>query len=524
MPSDPQSFLIHLPWLLALALAIAVAFVLWQNGVRLRKRLDEEQRAHELTRSEQAATQQRVITAEAESQRLREDFTARSSDLKQQVESLNAAASASNDKLIALESNNAALNARAARVPELSAELEAARKRLDDTAGAHARLESDFAALKTQAHEQQQAAADKIKLLEQAEVRLTREFENLANRIFDEKQKKFSETSQAGVEAMLTPVRQQLLDFRRKVEDIYDNENKDRASLRVEISQLKSLNERISSDALNLTNALKGDSKARGNWGEIQLERLLEQSGLVKGREYEVQGSFKSEHGQRFQPDIVIHLPDNKDVIVDSKVSLVAYEAYHAATEDSAREAASARHIQSLRTHIDGLSGKSYDELLGLNSLDLVIMFVPIEPALLLAYEHRPTLHEEAFGKNILLVSPSNLMLALKVIHNIWRNEYQKRNTQQIADDGGKLYDQFVNFVDSLDKVGNALNKARDEFETAHKRLTSGRGNLVGRAEKLRELGIKTKKALPAELLDEARPNDTHDNPAQLEDKGVGDN
>jgi len=347
--------------------------------------------------------------------------------------------------------------------------------------------------------EQARAAAEKVALLEQTEARLSREFENLANRIFEDKQQKFSETSKAGVEALLNPVREQLTDFRRKVEDIYDSENKDRASLRTEILQLKTLNERISSDALNLTRALKGDSKVRGNWGELQLERLLEQSGLSKGREYEMQTSYKSEDGQRFQPDAIVHLPENKDVVIDSKVSLVAYEQYHATEDEMARKHHADQHILSLRAHINGLAAKNYDELVGVNSLDLVIMFVPIEPALLLALEHQPALYEEAFKKRILLVSPSTLMGTLQIIHNIWRYEHQNRNTQEIAN-----YDAFVNFVDSLDKIGDALSRAQTQFDIARKRLASGPGNLVRRTEKLRLLGLKTQKRLAEPLLEEA--------------------
>ncbi len=511
MTVDPQTLIMHLPLLLSVVLAVVVALVLLRHGARLRTALEQEQREHNAARSELLSAQERLSAANAAAERQRSESAERITELGRRVETLLAGAETANQKIIALESGKAAQAAQLARVPELAGELELARKRHEETAAALSRLESEYAALTTQAREQQQAAAEKIRLLEQAETRLTKEFENLANRIFEEKQKTFSESSRTSVEALLNPVRQQLVDFRKKVEDIYDNENKDRASLRAEITHLKTLNERISTDALNLTNALKGDSKLRGSWGEIQLERLLEQSGLVKGREYEVQGSFRSEEGQRYQPDVIIHLPDSKDVIVDSKVSLVAYEQYHAASDDGERARLAARHVDSVRSHVNDLAGKSYDELIGLNSLDLVIMFVPIEPALLLAYEHQLDLHEQAFKKNIMLVSPSTLMLALQVIHNIWRYEYQKKNTQEIARQGGDLYDRFVNFVTSLDKVGDALTRARSEFDTAHKRLATGKGNLIGRAEKLRELGIKTKKALPEQHLHEAGLDDNDD-------------
>jgi DNA recombination protein RmuC len=240
----------------------------------------------------------------------------------------------------------------------------------------------------------------------------------------------------------------------------------------------------------------------------MKLERLLEESGLAKGREYDVQVSHRNEDGQRFQPDVVVHLPEKKDVIIDSKVSLVAYEQFYTAETDDERQRQLRAHIASLRTHFNGLSAKNYDELIGVNSLDLVIMFVPIEPALLLVFEHEPNLFSEAFNRRILLVSPSTLMATLQIIHNIWRYEYQNRNAQTIAAEAGKLHDQFVSFVDALEKVGDQIKKAGESYDTAHKRLTSGRGNLVGRTQNLKILGAKAKKNIGNELLEEAAEND----------------
>ena len=403
-----------------------------------------------------------------------------------------------------LETEVARLNTRLQEIATLTTERNQARSQIEELRRQHGALETEFATLTTRAAEEGKAAEEKIRLLEQTEQRLTKEFENLANRIFEEKHQKFSEVSKTSVEALLNPMREQLGEFRKKVDDVYDKESRDRLSLHHEITNLKVLNERIGVEALNLTKALKGDSKVRGNWGEIQLERLLEQSGLTKGREYEVQASLKNEEGQRFRPDVIVHLPDKKDVVIDSKVSLLAYDQYHAAETDEERQQHIRAHIASLRTHINGLSGKSYDELIGVNSLDLVIMFVPIEPALLLALEHEPNLYNEAFGKGILLVSPSTLMGTMKIIHNIWRYEYQNRNAQAIADEAGKLHDQFVAFVEALEDVGDKLNKAHASYEVAHKRLSSGKGNLVGRTQKLKALGAKAKKSISQPLLDQA--------------------
>lgn len=394
------------------------------------------------------------------------------------------------------------------KINELTTERDSARGQLDALRREKSSLDTDHAAMLSKLDEERKSAREKIELLEQAEIRLAKEFENLANRIFEEKHQKFSEVSKIGVEALLTPMREQLTDFRKKVDDVYDNENKERASLRTEIQSLKSLNERIGVDALNLTKALKGDSKTRGTWGEIQLERLLEESGLAKGREYDVQASHRNEDGQRFQPDVVIHLPEKKDVVIDSKVSLVAYEQYYTTESDDERQRHLRAHIASLRIHFNGLSAKNYDELIGINSLDMVIMFVPIEPALLLAFEHEPNLFSEAFTRRILLVSPSTLMATLQIIHNIWRYEYQNRNAQSIASEAGKLHDQFVSFVEALEKVGDQIKKAGESYDTAHKRLTSGKGNLVGRTQKLRILGAKVKKAINSDLIEASLEND----------------
>ena len=389
------------------------------------------------------------------------------------------------------------------QITVVSEERDRVRNALQQEAHTLSEFKKEAAANESALKERINSANEKLQLLESAEKRLQSSFENLANRIFEEKHEKFNEASKTGVEALLNPMRQQLGDFRKRVDEVYDKENEQRTTLRAEITQLKNLNERISSDALNLTNALKGDSKVRGNWGEVQLELLLQESGLKKGREYDVQKSHKNEEGKRYQPDAIVHLPDNKDVIIDSKVSLVAYEAYHSSDTDGDRERYLKEHLSSIRTHISQLSGKNYDELVGLRSLDLVIMFVPIEPALLLALEHEPGLYNEAYNKRIVLVSPTLLMATLQIINNIWRYEDQNRHALVIAEEAGKMYDQFVGFVESLDKIGDHIRKAGESYDTAKKRLIDGRGNLVGRTQKLKDLGAKAKKSISKELLDE---------------------
>jgi DNA recombination protein RmuC len=408
-------------------------------------------------------------------------------------------------RLVCLRSDRAALEARLERIPEVSEERDLARAEVDRLRKEQSRISEEYAAYQARKEEESRSAEEKRELLEKSEERLTKEFENLANRIFEEKHKTLAEANKISVEALLEPMSQKLGDFRRRVDEVYADEGKQRASLRTEIQQLKSLNQQISTDALNLTKALKGDSQVRGTWGEIQLERLLETSGLNKGREYEIQANFKNEEGRNVRPDVIVHLPDKKDIVIDSKVSLLDYEAHHSSDDDVERQAKARAHVASVRTHFNDLSGKKYDELIGANSLDLVIMFIPIESALLLALDHEPRLYEEAFEKGVVLVSPSTLMVVLRIIHNIWRFEDQNRNALVIASEAGRLHDQFVLFVEALNKVGDQIKKAGESFDVAKNRLVDGRGNLVQRTEKLRKLGARTRKQLPADLLEEAQ-------------------
>jgi DNA recombination protein RmuC len=364
-----------------------------------------------------------------------------------------------------------------------------------------------IAELSTRLDEERKVSQEKMQLLEQAEKKMTDAFENLSNKILEEKSKRFTEQNKNNIGEVLNPLREQLGDFRKKIEDVYDKETKDRLSLYHEITNLKSLNEQMSKDAINLTRALKGESKKRGDWGEVILERVLEDSGLKKGREYEVQGSYRDESGKLFYPDIVVHLPNNRDVIIDSKISLNAYERYYAAEDEREKQQALSEHLTSVRTHVNDLKGKSYDELVGVNSLDMVLMFVAIEPALMLAFENDDALFQDAFTKGIFLVSPSTLTMNLQVIQNMWRYEYQNQNAQEIAKRAGDMYDKFAGFVEALEDVGDKIGKAQSAYETAHNRLIDGKGNLISRAEAIRKLGdLKTNKQLPDELVTKSLP------------------
>lgn len=359
-----------------------------------------------------------------------------------------------------------------------------------------------IAELSTKLDDEKRLSQEKMVLLEQAEKKMTDAFENLSNKILEEKSKKFTDQNKVNIGEVLTPLREQLGDFRKKIEDVYDKETKDRLSLYHEITSLKSLNEQMSKDAINLTRALKGDSKKRGDWGEVILERVLEESGLKNGREYEVQGSYRNEEGKLYYPDVVVHLPNKRDVVIDSKISLNAYERYYSAADEQEKILALKEHLTSVRTHINGLKGKNYDELVGVNSLDMVLMFVAIEPALMLAFEHDENLFQDAFKSGIFLVSPSTLTMNLQVIQNMWRYEYQNQNAQEIAKQAGNMYDKFTGFVDALEDVGDKLGKAQSAYDTAHNRLIDGKGNLVSRAEAIRKLGdLKTNKQLPEQLV-----------------------
>ena len=365
----------------------------------------------------------------------------------------------------------------------------------------------------TKLDEERKATQEKLVLLEQAENKMTDAFENLSNKILEEKSKKFTEQNKENIGSVLNPLREQLGDFRKKIEDVYDKETKDRVSLYHEITNLKSLNEQMSKDAINLTNALKGDTKKQGDWGEVILERVLEDSGLKKDREYEVQGSYRDENDKLFRPDFVVHLPNKRDVVIDSKISLTAYERHYAAEDELEKAQALKEHIASIRTHINGLKDKNYDELVGVNSLDIVLMFVAIEPALMLAFEHDENLFQDAFKHRIFLVSPSSLTMNLQVIQNMWRYEYQNQNAQEIAKRAGDLYDKFTGFVEALEGIGDKLGKAQESYQLAHNRLTDGKGNLISRLEAIRKLGnLKTKQRLSDELVNKALPDDSDSN------------
>ena len=425
-------------------------------------------------------------------------------DSRQQQDALRAELAAVSDaldqrrnELADAEARNAALAKTAEQIPVLEQALVKERQGQDALQANNLELEKTLSQLSTALDAERRQAEEKIALLTDARQRLTVEFKLLAEQILDEKSKVFTERSKTDMDGLISPLREQLGAFKKRVEDVYDKESRDRAALFNEIGHLKNLNERIGKDALNLTHALKGNAKTMGGWGEVILERILEASGLEKGRAYETQVSLTDDRGRRFQPDVIIRLPEGRDVVVDAKVSLKAYERYHSAADDGSRTAAMKDHLASLRSHLKGLSDKHYNDLEGIRTLDFVLMFVPIEAAFFAALTHDQSLFSDAFEKNVILVSPSTLLVTLRTICNIWRFADQNENALEIARQAGGLYDKFVGFIEALEDVGRQLDRAKGAFRTARDRLSTGRGNLVRRAEQLRALGVKANKSMP---------------------------
>ncbi len=369
-------------------------------------------------------------------------------------------------------------------------------------------LEGDLREVTTRLESTQLHAEDKIRQMINSEQRLSEQFENLANRIFEQSNRRVEEQNRQSLHGLLSPLREQLDGFRRQVQDSFGKEAQERHTLAHEIRNLQQLNAQMAQEAINLTRALKGDNKAQGNWGEVVLARVLEASGLRAGYEYETQVSIETEARARMQPDVIVRLPQGKDVVIDAKMTLVAYERYFNADDEYSRESALQEHIASVRSHIRLLGRKDYQQLPGLRSLDYVLMFIPVEPAFLVALDRQPELITEALKNNIMLVSPTTLLVALRTIANLWRYEHQSRNAQQIAERASRLYDKMRLFVDDMSSVGQSLEKAQDNYRQAMKKLTSGRGNLLAQAEAFRGLGVEIKREINPDLADQAVAQD----------------
>ena len=398
------------------------------------------------------------------------------------------------EKLIALTSQ---FNSIQEQLKTSQTEKESIRTEKDSLAIQLSKKETDFENLWERNLEQKQE-------VEKLQEKFTKEFENLANKILEEKTNKFTEQNKENMKNILSPLQDKIQLFEKKVEDTHKESIDYHAALRQQILGLSEMNAQMSKETVNLTKALKGDSKMQGNWGELVLERVLEKSGLEKNREYYVQQAHTSEDGQRVYPDVVINLPDGKKMIVDSKVSLTAYEKFSNEEDDNLRTSYLREHINSIKRHVDQLGEKNYHDLYQMESPDFVLLFIPIEPAFAIALNEETTLYNKAFEKNIVIVTPSTLLATLRTIDSMWTNQKQQENAYEIARQAGALYDKFEGFVADLVKVGNKIKDSKTEYDAAMNKLVDGKGNLITSIEKLKKMGAKAKKSLPESVLKRA--------------------
>jgi DNA recombination protein RmuC len=379
-------------------------------------------------------------------------------------------------------------------IAELTTQLEQIRVERDQALQRAIRLEAELDSERKQIQH-------RIDSLNEAKEALTNQFKNLANEILEDKAKKFTEQNAQQLDILLKPLQTKLSEFKEQVSNSYEKESRERFALKHEIERLANLNLKMSDEARSLTNALKGDSKIQGNWGELVLESILESSGLRKGEEYLVQDSHTQEDGSRLQPDVIIKLPEGRHLVIDSKVSITAYARHTEAASTDEADKELLAHIQSIRQHIQGLSGKNYAGIADIASVDFVLMFIPIEPAFLSALKSAPNLYQEALSKNIVLVCPSTLIATLRTVAHLWRQDQQNKNAMEIARQCANLYDKFVGFVEDLEQIGKRLDQAQSSYHDAFNKLKSGKGNLIKAAEKVKELGVKPNKMISSNLL-----------------------
>ena len=402
----------------------------------------------------------------------------------------------------ALSDERAALAARAERLAAVESQLAQLRGELEQVRSGRDDAEKRVADLQARLQEQQQAAGERLRELEGARERMKTEFQALATDILKDNSNSFKQQNAEQIGGLLTPLREEIGGFRKLVSESYEKEGHARTALQTELKQLLDLNRRLSDEATSLTRALTSDNRTQGYWGELKLERLLESAGLEKGKQYLTQESFRDAEGDRYRPDAVLLLPEGRHIIIDAKTTLVDYQRGCETTDDGEREQHMARHAAAMRVHVRQLGDKDYSRLEGMNSPDLVLMFVPVEAVFLEALRRDAGLYEEAFQRKIILVGPGNLLASLRLVGQIWRTEQQNRNAKAIADRAGVLYDKFVGFAEDMGKIGEAIRRADTLHKSAIDKLSQGRGNLVRQAEMLRELGVSPSKRLPTSLRD----------------------
>ena len=396
----------------------------------------------------------------------------------------------------------ARLEERVSRIAALEQELSEKEIEKEALQQNNARNRERVSELETRLEEEKKQAEITHKQMQENQKELSHKFESLANRIFEEKGKKFADQNRDNLDLILKPLKEQIGEFKKRVDDVYDKELRDRVSLKTEIENLRKLNQEINTEAKNLTKALTRDNKAQGDWGELKLERLLEEAGLVKGLEFESQATYENEKGEKLRPDFIVHLPESKDVIIDSKVSLESYSRYRNAESDAAKEQALKDLATSVKAHAKGLKEKDYSGIPGMRSLDFVLMFVPVEGALMTVMDKDPALFSQAFDWGVLIVGPTTLFGTLRAIERIWRFDKQSKNAQKMAEEAGKMHDQMVLVLESIEDIGDKLDKAQKAYEQTCKRIKDGRGNLIGRIENVKKLGARTKKEIPSTILE----------------------
>ncbi len=471
------------------ALFIGTLLGSWLTGLKLKghdpARCDKRARqdADKLERLRQELTDTHTRLAVASSQ------AGRITELEDEIAGLNRQVSGLNRELREEVSGRARAEQDAERIPPLEAELAEKTRLLD--------------AMRLQATEIKTRADEKLASLEKTEEMILNQVENLAQRILEEKTRTFTEQNRLQLDDILTPLRHQLGEFRTRVDTLHLDETRERASLRQEIINLQHQTRRINEEALNLTRALKGDKKLQGTWGEMILERVLEQSGLRKGIEYETQATHSNAEDKVYRPDVIVHLPENRDIVVDSKVSLVGYERYCSLEDGLEREQALRDHINAIRQHVRTLGQKNYSELKGLGSPDFVLMFIPVESAFMLAFQRDERIFTDALGNGIVITTPTTLLATLRTIENIWRTERRNENARAIADKAGAIYDKLRGFVEDMEKLGTQLGTAQRAYDDAMKKLTQGKGNLIRQAESFVELGARVSKRLPQSVRDD---------------------
>lgn len=420
----------------------------------------------------------------------------KSKNLQEKAEQANSL----NNELIEL---NSELKVKEERLNHLSEDLRVYKEELSRKDNELINLQRNLAGRESDLKHLNERLTENKKEVEDLQSKFKIEFENLANKILEENTGKFTKQNKENLDAILNPLKDKIQQFEKKVEETHKKDIEDRASIQERIKNLVETSNQISEDAKNLTKALKGDSKTQGNWGELILESILEKSGLVKDREYFVQQSYKDEKGSRYQPDVIVKFPDNRNVIIDSKVSLTAYERFVAAEDKNQQEKALNEHLLSVKNHIKELSEKKYQDLVDINTLDFVMMFLPIEPSFLIAIQKDPELWNFAYQKGIILISPTNLIAVLKMVTNFWEQDRQNKNVMEIARQSGALYDKFLGFVADLQDIEKKLDAAKAAQQNAIKKLAFGKDNLVGKVERIKKLGAKTEKELPKELFEE---------------------